>query len=219
MSEKLGLINKKYIFKAEYNYYIYWLFRLRTLLLGRLLHDGLKLRAYNSILLLNNHLKVEMDEEPFWVSLISSFKIMPCIFLRTLSMGRKKQSIPIPITEKKQATLVMKWTVQLLKDKDRVIKIPTLASLLINAYNDEGLSVDKKEKYYTIASENRYLLSRLRRRKIRKKPIIPLSSDFTKKTEAIYIPNNFRKFKKFNHYVKKNNKQQYKQIYKIKTAL
>jgi hypothetical protein len=65
MSEKLGLINKKYIFKAEYNYYIYWLFRLRTLLLGRLLHDGLKLRAYNSILLLNNHLKVEMDEEPF----------------------------------------------------------------------------------------------------------------------------------------------------------
>lgn len=108
MSTKLNNIREKYENNLYFDQQSLKSFQIKNLLLGRLNFRGRKFSSFNNFLLLNELLKKKTKQEPFYVLLIVILKLMPKVFLKPFYVGRVKQNIPVPISEKKQLTLIMK---------------------------------------------------------------------------------------------------------------
>jgi len=85
-------------------------------------------------------------------------KITPDFILLPLKLGGSLKYVPLPITEKKQYTFAVKFVIKLIRDKNRIIKIKTIAETLILAISGKGQSIDKKMLDYGTAMQNRHLI-------------------------------------------------------------
>ena len=64
----------------------------------------------------------------------------------------------MPISERKKITFAVKWTVKLLKDKQRVITINNLSELIIGSIYNKSESFKIKTEAYKQAQLNRFLI-------------------------------------------------------------
>jgi len=85
-------------------------------------------------------------------------KITPSLLLLPLRLGGATKSIPLPITMKKQLTFAVKFVIKLIRNKNRAIKVKSIADVLISAIYGKGLAMEKKQAIHEIASVNRHLI-------------------------------------------------------------
>ena len=64
----------------------------------------------------------------------------------------------MPISERKKITFAIKWTVKLLKDKQRIVTISNLTDLIIGSIYNKSEAFKIKTETYKSAQLNRFLI-------------------------------------------------------------
>lgn len=160
MSRLYNKIRFRFLVKPWYDYYIYLGFHYHNLFFCSLIKEGKKLKAFNFLLLLKANLKTKEVADPFYILLISFMNITPEVFLRYYRSGSVKYGVGMPISERKKITFAIKWTVKLLKDKNRSLTIDNLSDAIIGSLYNKSESFKLKNELYKLAINNRYLISK-----------------------------------------------------------
>lgn len=105
--KSLFVFNKNQKYSRRFDYFDYFAYRYHRLFFRSLIFRGRKLWAFNFLLNLKYELKIREKIEPFWVFLISLLKITPDLIAFPLKLGGSVQSVPMPITERKQFTFAV----------------------------------------------------------------------------------------------------------------
>jgi len=95
--------------------------------------------------------------------------VTPNIYLLPLKLGGRSVGVPLPISEKKKISLGVKFIIKLLKEKFNTLSIKLLVDTLVNSIYAKGHAIERKLNVYKIGSQNRHLLMKLYKRKIKKK--------------------------------------------------
>jgi len=85
-------------------------------------------------------------------------RVTPSMVLLPLRLGGTTKSIPLPITMKKQFTFATKFVIKLIRNRNRAIKVKSIADALISAIYGRGPSIERKQAMQETASANRHLI-------------------------------------------------------------
>ena len=137
-------------------------YQYHTLFFNSLIFKGLKLRAFNTFCQVKFGLKENLELDPQFIFFACLLAITPDLMLKPLRLGSVTYGVPVPITDRKQVTFVLKWTIKLLRDKhnNRNLKIPLLIELLLASYCNQGEAFNKLQDIYKTAADNRHLVRR-----------------------------------------------------------
>ena len=120
--------------------------------------DGKKQTAQNilkkSLLRATNTLS-QQDEKKVLVTAI--FNVSPDIEIKSKRIGSTSYQIPRPITLDKKINLGIKLLLQACKSRKEKNIESKLASELVDAYNNKGLAVKKKDEIHKLAESNKSL--------------------------------------------------------------
>jgi len=82
--------------------------------------------------------------------------VKPKIELRSRRVGGANYQVPVPVTEKRQWSLAMRWILKAATDSRAGKNYSTsLYNQLFSAYNKEGSAVKKKEDVHKMAEANK----------------------------------------------------------------
>jgi len=83
---------------------------------------------------------------------------VPEVILFPKKLGRKIQGVPLPITERKQYTFIIKWTIKLIRDRLRKVSLKKIVEILLSSIFEKGEAYEQKLNVYQTSTTNRHLL-------------------------------------------------------------
>ena len=125
-------------------------------LINRVMLNGKKQLAerlvYNGMQLAAERLKIKNPLEVFE----QAYKnIQPHMETRSRRVGGANYQIPFEVKGQRQAHLTIMWLTQAARAKKGMSMMDRLASELVDAYNNQGAAVKKKEDTHKMAEANR----------------------------------------------------------------
>lgn len=126
-----------------------------TKLINNVMIDGKKSTAqrilYNSFAII----KTKTNQEPIEVFKKAIENITPKIEVKTRRVGGANYQVPIEVSERRKATLALRWLVRYARLRNEKIMEERLANEIIDASNNIGASVKKREDSHKNAEANR----------------------------------------------------------------
>jgi small subunit ribosomal protein S7 len=127
-----------------------------TKLINRIMNDGKKTIAekivYTAMEIAAETLKVESPLEVFEKALAN---IKPQVETRSRRVGGANYQIPFEVKGQRQQHLTIMWLVAAARGRKGIPMSKRLALELVDAYNNTGTSVKKKEDVHKMAESNR----------------------------------------------------------------
>jgi len=128
---------KKFIYKLEYDSFLYLYFYYHEYFWKSILKKGLKLRTINLFYNLKYQLKLRENTEPYLIFLVAMLNISPQIFPRKLWVAGANRTLAFPIFLKKQVFLGIRWLLQYSRE-NRKLNIDKLIQVLIESLYNKG---------------------------------------------------------------------------------
>jgi len=100
-------------------------------------------------------LKEKTKKEPIEILQEAIKNASPLLEVRPKRIGGATYQVPIELKEERRETLAMRWIIQAAKSKKGATMKTKLAEELINAANNTGLAIKKKENTHRMAEANR----------------------------------------------------------------
>ena len=123
-----------------------------------LMHDGKKSVAYRVFYDAMERIEEKMPEVeggPIEVFHEAIENIKPSVEVRSKRVGGANYQVPVPVAEKRQQTLAIRWLLESIRGKKgRPIHL-TLADELMAAQKREGAAMNKREQVHRMADANR----------------------------------------------------------------
>ncbi len=127
-----------------------------TKLINRVMLNGKKDLAqkivYSALQKAANNLKIKNPYEVFEQAIKN---IQPHIETRSRRIGGANYQIPFDVKPQRQQHLTIMWLVQFSRSKKGIPMEDRLAAELVDAYNNQGGAVKKKEEVHKMAESNR----------------------------------------------------------------
>lgn len=108
--------------------------------------------VYEALKRSSQQLKVE-DVPSFFAQVVEN--VRPNQEVRPRRVGGATYQVPIPVPKKRGEFLAMKWIIEAARGRSGKSMIERLSEELINAYQNQGDAVKKKEEVHRIAEANR----------------------------------------------------------------
>lgn len=151
--------DKKRLFNYQYEYdSLYLLYKYHDHFFHSLINRGNKLWAFNFFIKVKFALKISEKIDPLLIFFLAISNITPEVLLFPLKSGGLVNEVAMPITIRKQIIFATKWVIKLLKDKYRILSVPYVSAILLDAIRNQGIAVDKKERIHLEATRNRFLI-------------------------------------------------------------
>jgi len=97
---------------------------------------------------------IEIDPQKIFHQALENCK--PLLILTRVRRGGVVYQVPIPVKENYQTFRAMKWLIESATEKERGIRVwDQLTRELLDAYNNEGKSVRKKQELHRVCETNR----------------------------------------------------------------
>jgi small subunit ribosomal protein S7 len=82
--------------------------------------------------------------------------VKPKIELRTRRVGGANYQVPVPVSERRQDALSMRWIINAARgNRGKGDSIESLTREFVNAFNKEGVAYKKKEEVHKMAESNK----------------------------------------------------------------
>jgi len=133
-------------------------FRYHILFFGSLIFNGFKLRAFNFFLSIKRGLKTIEGTDPAQAFLVGLMNASPSIHLLTIKLGGRPTGVPLPITETKRVSLGVKFILQTIRQKFKVLGLAHVVDTLVSSIHGAGLAIDRKKSLYKTGRLNRHLI-------------------------------------------------------------
>lgn len=124
--------------------------------INRLMLDGKKSRAehivYTSLNMAAKKLEVESPVEVFEQAMSN---VMPQMEVRPRRVGGQTYQVPMEVRHERKSTLALRWFVTFARKRSGKGMIEKLSNEFVDAYNNTGNAVKKKEDTHRMADANK----------------------------------------------------------------
>ncbi len=129
--------------------------KLITRLINKIMQDGKKGIAQKILYKSFELVESKTGKEPLEVFNKAISNIMPQLELRVRKIGGANYQVPIEVYEDRKLTLGLRWLVNYANLRNEKTAIERLALEIIDASNNTGASVKKKEDIHKMAEANK----------------------------------------------------------------
>lgn len=126
-----------------------------TKLVNQIMLDGKKGTAQSIVYEAFTAVKEKLGNEPMDVFNQAMENIMPVLEVKARRVGGSTYQVPIEIRPERRQTLAIRWLVLYSRKRSEKTMKEKLAGELMDAYNNSGASVKKKEEMHRMAEANK----------------------------------------------------------------
>ena len=126
-----------------------------TKLINAIMLDGKKSTAQRILYSAFDIIKEKTNEEPIEVFNRAIENITPQIEVKTRRIGGANYQVPIEVSARRKGTLTLRWLVNYARLRNEHTMDARLANEIIDASNNMGSSVKKKEDTHKMAEANK----------------------------------------------------------------
>ncbi len=126
-----------------------------TKLINRIMWDGKKSVAQKIVYGAFEIIREKMGKDPLEVYHKALDNVRPVLEVRPRRVGGATYQVPIEVQEPRKTSLAIRWIVNAARAKSGKPMKVRLAEELMNAYNNTGAAVKKREDVHRMAEANR----------------------------------------------------------------
>lgn len=127
-----------------------------TKFLNKMMYDGKKSVAQSIFYRALDELKTKVaDEEPLTVFRKALENTKPQIEVRSRRVGGATYQVPVDVRPTRRLALAMKWLIDYSRERGEKDMGLRLAGELVDAYNNRGNAIKKKEDVHRMAEANK----------------------------------------------------------------
>lgn len=126
-----------------------------TKLINGVMLDGKKGLAEHIVYGAFDLVKEETNEEPLEVFYKAMDNIMPVLEVKARRIGGATYQVPMEVKPERRQTLALRWLVNFSRQRGEKTMIERLAREIIDASNEAGASVRRKEEMHRMAEANK----------------------------------------------------------------
>lgn len=123
--------------------------------INKIIWRGKKSTAERAIYDAFDIIKEKTGEDPYEVFLKALKNVKPMVEVKSRRVGGSTYQVPIEIKPIKQEAITMRWIIQYSRARKGIPFCQKLAAELLDAYNNTGASIKKKEDTHKMAEANR----------------------------------------------------------------
>ena len=124
-------------------------------LINSIMYDGKKTVAEKIIYEAIDKIKTKSKDEPLNVFNEAINNIKPTVEVRSRRVGGATYQVPMEVRPKRAQTLAMKWIVDSATKRNEKTMRERVANEIIDAFNNKGNAVKKREETHKMADANR----------------------------------------------------------------
>ena len=129
--------------------------RVVTKLINNVMYDGKKGVAQKVVYGAFDIIRDKSGKEPLDVFLAALANTMPSLEVKARRVGGSTYQVPIEVREERRQTLALRWLVNYARNRGEKTMAERLAGELMDAGNNTGTSVKKREDMHKMADANR----------------------------------------------------------------
>ena len=123
---------------------------------NKLMWDGKKFTAQKIVYSALDKLREKVPgEEPLTVFKKAVENVKPSLEVRSRRVGGATYQVPVDVRPIRRTTLAMRWVVNYSRDRGEKSMSERLCNELLDAYNNRGNSIKKKEDVHRMAESNK----------------------------------------------------------------
>ena len=126
-----------------------------TKVINQVMLDGKKGIAQGIVYDAFNKMSAKLGQEPLEIFNQAINNIMPMVEVKARRVGGANYQVPIEIRAERRQTLAIRWLVAAARKRSERDMCDKLAGELMDAYNNTGSAVKKKEDMHKMAEANR----------------------------------------------------------------
>ena len=126
-----------------------------TKLVNQIMYDGKRGTAQAIVYDAFNKMSEKLGKEPMEIFEQAMNNIMPVLEVKARRVGGANYQVPIEIRPERRQTLAIRWLVIATRKRSEREMANKLAAELIDAYNNAGGAVKKKEDTHRMAEANK----------------------------------------------------------------
>lgn len=126
-----------------------------TKFVTRMMLDGKKQTCVNIIYDAFDKLKAKTEKDPLEVFLKALDNVKPNVEVKSRRVGGATYQVPIEIRDSRREALAMRWIIGAARSRNGHGMADTLASELLDAFNNTGTAYKKKEDTHKMAEANK----------------------------------------------------------------
>lgn len=126
-----------------------------TKLVNQIMLDGKRGIAQNIVYGAFDIIKAKIGQEPLDVFNQAIENVKPVLEVKARRVGGSTYQVPMEIRTERRQTLAIRWIVLFARKRNEKTSIERLAGELMDAYNNSGNSVKKKEDMHRMAEANK----------------------------------------------------------------
>ena len=126
-----------------------------TKVVNQVMLDGKKGIAQNIVYDAFNAMSAKLGQEPMEIFNQAIENIKPMVEVKARRIGGANYQVPLEIREERRQTLAIRWLVIAARKRSEREMSSKLAGELMDAYNNTGAAVKKKEDTHRMAEANR----------------------------------------------------------------
>jgi small subunit ribosomal protein S7 len=123
--------------------------------INKIMLDGKKSLAESLLYDAMDLLKEETGEEPITVLEEGLSNVMPTLEVKSRRIGGSNYQVPVEVSDYRRRSLAIRWIVQDARNRNERTMKERITKALLDAYNNSGGAVRKKEEVHRMAEANR----------------------------------------------------------------
>ncbi|GEB77099.1 30S ribosomal protein S7 [Sporolactobacillus inulinus] len=129
--------------------------KLVTRLINRIMQDGKKGKAQTILYQAFDLIKERTNQEPMEVFEQALKNVMPVLEVKARRVGGSNYQVPIEVRPERRTTLGLRYLVNYSRLRGETTMVERLANEIIDASNNTGASVKKREDMHKMAEANK----------------------------------------------------------------
>lgn len=126
-----------------------------TRFVNRMMRDGKKSIAYRIMYDALDLINERMNQEPVEVFETALRNVTPAVEVKPRRVGGSTYQVPVEVPSDRARSLAIRWILASAKARNGRSMAEKLAAELMDAFNNEGSSIKKKEDTHRMAEANR----------------------------------------------------------------
>ncbi|MBE6082732.1 MULTISPECIES: 30S ribosomal protein S7 [Tissierellales] len=126
-----------------------------TKLINKVMLDGKKGVAQGIVYGAFDYIKEKTGEDPMEIFYKAMNNIMPVLEVKARRIGGATYQVPIEVRQDRRETLAIRWLVSYSRNRGEKTMIERLAKEIMDAANNTGSSVKKREDMHKMAEANK----------------------------------------------------------------
>lgn len=123
--------------------------------INKLMHDGKKSTAERIFYMAMDRIEERMEKDPVEVFEQALDNAMPLLEVKARRVGGSTYQIPMEIRPERRESLAMRWLIQTARGRPGKAMSEKLASELMDAANNTGATIKRKEDTHRMAEANK----------------------------------------------------------------